>query len=223
MPTATPVKDQFFSQLEQFMEGINCTSYYLVNGITFEESSDNDECLGLDSDEEDENNEDQQRDFTQDQLENQLRIILLNEKRAKAWRKYAAFANPDEGFFNTSTGNHIIESIVPEIEKIMSNNKNSSSDKFDHLFGLTASLNDYAEFWMEDNECSGEGDIMETSINKLGKTWKNILSKTNDELGIDAAYTRPGIERLLEQFKGHCDLQYETGRIETLNIFRWRA
>lgn len=212
----TPLKDQFFQQLEQFMESINCTSYYLVNGITVEETSDDD----LEEEEEERKGQQEEKDFTQDQLENELRLVLLNAKRAKALKNYLNFANPDDGFFNTSTGNQIIENILPELDKIK--NKKSTSDKFDSLFGLTANLNDYADCWMEDNECTGAGEEMEISIRKLGKTWKGLLEKTNDELGIDANYSRPGIERLLEQFKGHCDLQYESGTIETRNLFKWK-
>lgn len=210
----TPVKDQFFQELEQYMESVNCTSYYLVNGVTQEESSDEEDF------ETERKGEKEERDLTQDQVENELRIVLLNVKRAKALKHYLKFANPDDGFFNTTTGNMVIEQIEPEIDRIK--NKKSTSDKFDFLFALTANLNDYADCWMEDNEMTGEGEEMETSIRKLGKTWKSLLVKTNDELGIDEKYSRPGIERLLDQFKAHCDLQYEMGTIETRNIFKWK-
>jgi hypothetical protein len=67
------------------------------------------------------------------------------------------------------------------------------------MFSLTYALKEL-DFWMNDNEMYGEGEDLEKVIDLLGKTWKTLLSKSNAELGIDAEYTRPGIESLLSQF-----------------------
>lgn len=49
---------------------------------------------------------------------------------------------------------------------------------------------------MHDNE----GD-MEDMVDELAGIWKDTIQHTDKELGIDAEYTRPGIEAFLEDFK----------------------
>ena len=50
--------------------------------------------------------------------------------------------------------------------------------------------------------CDGE---LENAIKKLAGAWKRMLKKSNAELGIDAEYTRPGVEALLEKFERACN------------------
>ena len=76
----------------------------------------------------------------------------------------------------------------------------TDSLKFDAMFGLTFSLYENAD-WMHDNECYGEGGQLDQAITLLGNTWKKLLEKSNEELGIDAEYTRKGIEAFLEDFE----------------------
>ena len=47
--------------------------------------------------------------------------------------------------------------------------------------------------WEEGGEC-------EKAVAVLAKAWKALLLCSNDELGIDAAFTRPGVEALLMKF-----------------------
>lgn len=93
---------------------------------------------------------------------------------------------------------------------------NPDSKKFDAMFALTYCLNDF-DIWMNDNECWGEGGELEQAITLLGKTWKKLLKKSNEELGIDAEYTRKGIEALLEKFEETVD------SCESItNSFEWK-
>jgi len=80
----------------------------------------------------------------------------------------------------------------------------TSAQKFDAMFALTYCLND-SNCWMHDNECYGEDEELEQVIKQIGMTWKTLLSKSNEELGIDGDYTRKGIEALLEKFEESVD------------------
>ena len=76
---------------------------------------------------------------------------------------------------------------------------------------------------MTDNEMYGRGGELKCAIKKLGETWRYFLGLSNKQLYIDEEYTRPGIERLLEQFQKKCDDLYEVGEyIKTRNLFKWR-
>ena len=75
------------------------------------------------------------------------------------------------------------------------------------MLGLTQQLFDN-DYWMMDNEYSGEGDKLDIAMKLLGSTWKKLLKYSNKELNIDAEYSRPGIEALLQKFG---DLLESTG------------
>jgi hypothetical protein len=54
---------------------------------------------------------------------------------------------------------------------------------------------------MHDNEEWDEGGGLDQAVKLLARTWKTLLSKhTNAELGIDALFTRPAIETILDDF-----------------------
>ena len=44
-------------------------------------------------------------------------------------------------------------------------------------------------------------------MQSLGKYWSTLLAHTDEELGIDSEFTRPGVEALLAQFKSSLDGQ----------------
>ena len=56
---------------------------------------------------------------------------------------------------------------------------------------------------MHDNECWEPGQELEKAIKALAKAWRDMLRRSDAELGIDAEYTRPGIEALLGQLQDH--------------------
>lgn len=156
--------------------------------------------FGADSDEEEEE-ELELTTLTEKQVRN-LRDVILTKKRNKEVEKYFEFATGgDSGggfvFSNTSTGNNVIFGMPDEIKKALK--RSSVPGKFDALLGLTYNLFMY-DSWMSDNECYDDG-TMKKAVLSLASAWKNLLSKhTNEELGIDAEVTRPGVESLLDQF-----------------------
>eukprot|EP00038_Savillea_parva_P014515 m.216293 g.216293 ORF g.216293 m.216293 type:complete len:120 (-) comp28271_c0_seq1:218-577(-) len=100
--------------------------------------------------------------------------------------------------FDTNTGNCIIDGIPAQVKQALK--KPTGPGKFDALFALTSALKDY-DCWMNDNECWQPGEQLEKSIAILATAWRSLLKKSDTELGIDAEFTRPGIEALLEQFE----------------------
>ena len=68
---------------------------------------------------------------------------------------------------------------------------------FDELLAFTAAISEH-DVWVHDNE---EPDELVGAVNKLGKAWAKLLAKSDAELGIDAEYTRPGVQALLEEFQ----------------------
>eukprot|EP00900_Chrysochromulina_parva_P020209 jgi/Chrpa1/2821/Chrysochromulina_OHIO_Genome00010107-RA len=98
--------------------------------------------------------------------------------------------------FGTSEGNQICIGLPREVKKALK--LKTLPERFDTLSALTYAIKEYV-FWMNDNECWESGAELETAM--------KVLAKACDaELGIDAEFTRPGIEALLEQleddFKG---------------------
>ena len=69
--------------------------------------------------------------------------------------------------------------------------------KFDLLLGFTDTLKEH-DVWVHDHEVGWGGELM---IKELAGYWKKVLKRTDQELGIDPEYTRPGIVALLEQFR----------------------
>ena len=73
-------------------------------------------------------------------------------------------------------------------------------ERFDALFGLTHGLKSF-DYWMHDNECWQPGEELEKAMAALAKAWRDMLKKSDAELGIDKEFTRPGIVSLLEQLE----------------------
>lgn len=70
-------------------------------------------------------------------------------------------------------------------------------EKFDLLLGFTDTLKEH-DVWMHDHEVGWGGEKM---VRQLALSWRLVLRRSDEELGIDPEYTRPGIVALLEQFK----------------------
>ncbi len=109
-----------------------------------------------------------------------------------------AGGDDDRGFaiFDTHSGNTVVYGIPNEVKKSLK--KATPPGRFDALFGLTYHLARY-DFWMHDNEFYEPGGELEKAIKVLGKAWRDMLKLTDAELGIDAEFTRPGVEALLSQ------------------------
>jgi hypothetical protein len=117
--------------------------------------------------------------------------------------------------FNTNSGNIVIEGIPKEINKAM--RKKTFPEKFDAFFALIFQLNAF-DCWLHDNEFWGPGGELNDAIKKLGNTAKKLMARTDDELGIDTEFTRPGIIKLLEDFEKTLSSQDDLCLAEH---FRW--
>ena len=98
--------------------------------------------------------------------------------------------------FTTRHGNKVCLGLADQILKATDG---SPAVQFDKLWALTKALCDEA-YWMNDNECWGEGGELDAGIKYLGAAWKALLAKSDEELSIDREFTRPAIEVLLENF-----------------------
>ena len=54
---------------------------------------------------------------------------------------------------------------------------------------------------MQDNECYELGGESETSLARLAAAWKALLLNSDAALGIDAEFTRPGVEAMLAKLE----------------------
>jgi len=116
------------------------------------------------------------------------------------------------------TGNRAVLAIPREIKKLMK--LKSAAGRYDALFALTYMLN-YYDAWVTENDHFGEsgqfdeailllGEIndIDTTLASivfevymlLGETWKTLLTYSNEELKIDAEFTREGVKALLNMF-----------------------
>ena len=57
-------------------------------------------------------------------------------------------------------------------------------------------------------------------MTRLAAAWKALLRRSDQELGIDAEYTRPGVEALLETFAAEL-AEIERGDVHGYK-FKWR-
>ena len=112
-------------------------------------------------------------------------------------------------FFNTTSGNDVIFGIPDEVEKALG--LVPAAARFDCLLALTCALDEH-DSWLSDNE-SGCGyrdeegdeedelDELESALKIFASAWRTLLVCTDAQLGIDAEFTRPGVEALMEKFE----------------------
>lgn len=130
---------------------------------------------------------------------NKLRYILYTPRRKQYLDEMDRLILGDQAddpiqMFNTSFSYHVFAVVPREVAKIQ--RKTSLTDKFDHLLGLTKAVagNDV---WMNDYE---DFDALKSMLSALGRCWKSVLAHSNEELEIDAEFTRPGVETMLKEF-----------------------
>ena len=186
---AVSPEDEYQERLERVMEEHGCIGSLLI--------------IGIDGGSDDEGGEeDQKRALTAHEIET-LRLVLITKSREDAFTKAMDFCTCGQAddacmIFNTRSGNEVILGIPRQIKSALS--KKSLPARFDALFALTRGLQAY-DFWMHDNECYGEGGELEAAIKALGRAWRNLLKKSDEELGIDKEFTRPGVEALLSRLE----------------------
>ena len=138
------------------------------------------------------------------------RILVITKERAAAIEAAQKFAmgrdgsdsdsDDDGGFvmFDTSTGNAVVAGIADAVARAVA--RTSKPARFDHLLALTYALQQ-EDTWARDNEMWEDGDEMQSACAKLAAAWKKLLGEsTNEQLGCDEEFTRPGTEALLEDF-----------------------
>ena len=138
------------------------------------------------------------------------RILVITKERAAAIEAAHKFAmgrdgsdsdsDDDGGFvmFDTSTGNAVVAGIADAVARAVA--RTSKPARFDHLLALTYALQQ-EDTWARDNEMWEDGDEMQSACAKLAAAWKKLLGEsTNEQLGCDEEFTRPGTEALLEDF-----------------------
>ena len=201
-PTLSP-KDAHFARLKKAIDDHRCKGSMLIVGVGSGESSD------------ESGDEDDSKEYTAAEM-TKLRHILINDSRDKALKKSQQFTTGGRRMFGTSDGNRICTGIPGEIKKAMQ--QKSVPARFDHLFALTYALQSF-EFWMHDNECWEPGQELEKAIKALAKAWRDMLKRSNEELGIDGEFTRPGVEALLSQLEG----DFEGCEASEDYEFKWRA
>lgn len=209
---ATPNRDAFFDHLNRVKDRCGAIGYTYVEGIERDEEEDDedeDDEDDDDGDDDDEGGNDKEKtdnkaakDYTVEQLAD-VRIILVTPQREKALKQAVRFVTcGQEGdwvkMFDTNTGNIVVEGIPKELNKIM--RKKTFPEKFDAFFALIIQLRAY-DSWMYDNEMYGPDGELNEALEKLGNTAKKLMARTDEELGIDAEFTRPGMIRLLEKFE----------------------
>ena len=140
-------------------------------------------------------------DYSMEALKS-LRRLIITEKREEFIHFYTIHSDIVNSYYNNAYGQILF--IPKELKKIAL--MKNLPGKFDALLSLTLSLDSKAEKWLNRNNI----DELSDCILLLSSLWKDtILIHSNEELKIDAEYTRPGVEYLLEKFA------------ETINAVEW--
>jgi hypothetical protein len=121
-----------------------------------------------------------------------VRRLIITEKREEFIHFYTVHSEIVNNYYNNAYGQILF--IPKELKKITL--MKNLSEKFDALLSLTLSLDFKAEKWLNRNNI----DELDDCILLLSSLWKAILINSNEELKIDAEYTLPGVEYLLEKF-----------------------
>lgn len=176
----------------------------MIRGITKTRGEDESE----DDDEDSEEEEDTSK-YTAEEMKT-LRYVFITKEREfhlDMMKDYVLGeqANDMVMMFNTSFSYEIKDGFY-EYRDMSWKELKTPAEKFDSLFAYTYLLKMY-DVWMHDNE----GD-MEEMVEGLAALWKGLLKKSDEQLGIDPEYTRPGVLALLEDFQSdleNCDLEFD--------------
>ena len=122
-------------------------------------------------------------------------------------------------FFSTSDGNDVVFGIADRVKKATAA-KLAKTAKFDSLVMLTFALLEN-DTWARDNEAWEDGDEMQSACKKLAAAWKKLLGgNTDEDLGIDEEFTKPGVLAMLEDFETMLAEQGEETGVKY--PFKWR-
>ena len=137
--------------------------------------------------------------FSQEEVD-YIRTVIINPGMNQALEMMEELILGEQrgcGFmmFDTSFS-YVVLDAFDEMKRLHGKAK-SWANKLNYLFGYTFIVARY-DVWMQDHECGWGGEKM---IKDLAKMWKKVLSKSDEDLGIDGAFTRPGLVCFLEGFK----------------------
>lgn len=205
----SPAKRHFL-KLEEYMASQKIGSYTMVRYIRQKE-------------EDEENEKDEEGDplekFSEEDVA-QVRVVLLPLDRKKIYEDLCEkiereIAGLHDGVvvLNTSASYPVAENLEAVLN--MAAHKKPAL-KFDLLLSITLFLKTY-DFWYSDTDMP---DLEAELVRRLARTWKALLKKSNEELGIDAEYTRPGVAALLEDFAE--DMKEASDRNLENFAFKWR-
>jgi hypothetical protein len=228
--TAATPYEEYVSKFKTFLDENAFAGYVLVQGITPCCSRDDRVNGGFKSrniaDVGDHEEKDTSSKFSKTQMET-LRYICLTQTRAKQFAEMRDLLVGDEPririgesrwmmVVNSSFSYHVLETYDFVYRKLhedrssndklvtttrSTNKKNKMmmmipAERLDFLLAYTAALNEY-DAWMTNNE-GGMGTV----VKGLASIWKRLLTKHSDEeLGWDVEYSKPGVMALLRQFK----------------------
>jgi hypothetical protein len=182
--------DEYFDRRTAWMnEHKDISGAILVKGISRSNDSEDE------SESDDEENDDTSK-YTTEQM-NSLRVIMITKNRSEQHEKMGRLILGDQygdsfKMFNTSFSYDVLDSWQRVKGRL---SKMTPSEKFDALLAYTHTLKQY-DVWMHDNE--GGMDVL---VKGLATVWRNLLKKSDDEIGWDLEYTKPGTLELLRQFK----------------------
>ena len=154
---------------------------------------------GLDDEEAEQEND----TLTKEQVD-KIRLVLLTKAGNDALKEMGKLILREEygeslQCFNTSYSYSVLESY--DIFKLKYSRMRKWPDKFNLIFGFTFELFENT-YWMRDHVC-GYFEVLggKKMISGLARMWKNLLKKTDEQLGIDAEFTRPGVIFFLNKVK----------------------
>ena len=177
----------------------------MIRGITKTRGEDSDS-EGLDDDDEEE--EEDTSKYTAEEMA-ALRYVFITKEREFHLDTMRDFvlgekANSAILMFTTSFSYEIRDGFY-EYRNMSWKQLKTPAEKFDSLFAYTYLLKMY-DTWMHDNE----GDMEEVGEG-LAALWKGLLKNSDEKLGIDPEYSRPGVIALLDDFKSdleRADLEF---------------
>jgi hypothetical protein len=180
--------DLYFEEHNAFMKSNDLVGAIAIMGMA--------DILGDDDNDEDDLDASK---YTAEQMA-RLRFIMVTKKRDAAMKRYRLkLLGQQDGqglmSFDTSLSYVVFDEhfcFESDLKK-----KKNLADKFDMLFAFTHTVKTY-DVWLHDNE---DGEAMLEMIDGLAASWKELLKKSDAELGIDTEYTRPGVMAFLEQFE----------------------
>jgi DNA-binding transcriptional MerR regulator len=139
-------------------------------------------------------NKKRKREYTEEEV-SQLRHIIVTKRREKYLNKMEKLiSGVDTG--TTAFSMYVFPIVPKEIAKMK--RYATVSEQLDHLLALTDALaSEYHDTWMHDHEDCKEVQKVFQSISKY---WKLLLAKSDEELEIDAEFTRKGLEHKAEKW-----------------------